>query len=95
MVIAYDMNPVSRYLISKMLRVDTATLVSLVSDTRVIPEFLGKDCKPEFIAPAVQDVLDNPTDQLQAMDATMSALGVGGEDPGLRAARAVLDGLAN
>lgn len=93
MVIAYDMNALSRFLISKMLRVDTATLVSLVSDTRVIPEFLGKDCQPEFIAPAVIEVLDNPLDQVNAMRETMEKLGSGGDDPGLRAARAVLDGL--
>ena len=94
MVIAYDMNPISRFLISRMLRVDTATLVSLVSDTRVIPEFLGKDCLPEFIVPAVLDVLNNPMDQVNAMRDTMNKLGAGGEDPGLRAARAVLNGLS-
>lgn len=93
MVIAYDMNPLSRYLITKMLRVDTATLVSLVSDTRVIPEFLGKDCQPQFIAPALLESLDNPSDQIEAMRLTMERLGAGGEAPGIRAARAVLDGL--
>ena len=71
MVIAYDMNAISRFLISRMLRVDTATLVSLVSNTRVIPEFLGKDCQPQFIAPAILDVLNNPMDQLEAMRVTM------------------------
>jgi len=93
MVIAYDMNPISRFLISRMLRVDTATLVSLVSDTRVIPEFLGKDCQPQFIAPAILDVLNNPMNQLEAMRLTMDRLGARGEEPGLRAAKAVLDGL--
>ena len=92
MVIAYDMNPVSRFLISRMLRVDTATLVSLVSETRVIPEFLGKDCQPEFITPAVLETLSNPIDQINAMRLTMQRLGAGGEPPGLRAAKAVLDG---
>ncbi len=93
MVIAYDMNAISRFLISRMLRVDTATLVSLVSNTRVIPEFLGKDCQPQFIAPAILDVLNNPMDQLEAMRETMEKLGAGGEEPGMRAAKAVLDGI--
>ena len=93
MVIAYDMNPVSRFFISRMLRVDTATLVSLVSETRVIPEFLGKDCRPEFITPAVLETLNNPIDQITAMRLTMQRLGAGSEPPGLRAAKAVLDGL--
>ncbi len=93
MVIAYDMNPLSRFLISRMLRVDTANLVSLVSETRVIPEFLGKDCQSEFIAPAVIETLNNPSPQISAMRITMERLGSGGEDPGMRAAKAVLNNL--
>jgi lipid-A-disaccharide synthase len=93
MVIAYDMNPLSRFLISRMLRVDTANLVSLVSETRVIPEFLGKDCQPEFIAPAVIETLNNPSPQISAMRITIERLGSGGEDPGMRAAKAVLNNL--
>ena len=90
MVIAYDLKPLSRFIISRMLKVDTLTLVNLVSETRVIPEFIGKDCRPELIAPAMRAVMDNPSPQLQAMDLTMDRLGRGGEAPGLRAAKAVL-----
>lgn len=90
MVIAYDLKPLSRFIISRMLRVDTLTLVNLVSETRVIPEFIGKACRPELIAPAMLGVMDNPSLQLAAMDLTMDRLGRGGEAPGLRAARAVL-----
>ncbi|MBU3259666.1 lipid-A-disaccharide synthase [Roseovarius sp. PS-C2] len=90
MVIAYDLKPLSRFIISRMLKVDTLTLVNLVSETRVIPEFIGKACRPELIAPAMLGVMDNPNPQLAAMDLTMDRLGRGGEAPGLRAARAVL-----
>ncbi|WP_106744297.1 lipid-A-disaccharide synthase [Yoonia maritima] len=90
MVIAYDMSWLSRIIISRMLLVDTVTLVNLVSDTRVIPEFIGKNCVPSKIADAVMSVLDDPSRQNQAMTVTMERLGRGGEAPGLRAARAVL-----
>jgi lipid-A-disaccharide synthase len=90
MVIAYDLKPLSRFIISRMLKVDTLTLVNLVSDTRVIPEFIGKQCRPELIAPAMLEVMNNSSPQLQAMDLTMDRLGRGGEAPGLRAAKAVL-----
>lgn len=93
MVIAYDMAWLSRIIISRMLLVDTVTLVNLVSDTRVIPEFVGKDCVPAPIADAVLRVLDDPTAQHAAMRDTMDKLGRGGDAPGVRAARAVLDGL--
>ena len=93
MVIAYDMSWLSRQIIGRMLLVDTVTLVNLVSGTRDIPEFIGKNCKPEAIAKAVLDVLEAPDRQLRAMDVTMERLGRDGEEPGLRAARAVLNGL--
>jgi lipid-A-disaccharide synthase len=95
MIIAYDMAWLSRIIISRMLLVDTVTLVNLVSDTRVIPEFVGKNCVPAPIADAVLRVLDDPTAQHVAMADTMVKLGLGGEAPGLRAAKAVLDGLAD
>ena len=90
MVIAYDMNWISRQIIRRMLKVDTVTLVNLVSETRVVPEFIGEACRPAPIAKAVLDALDDPLPQLDAMRLTMERLGQGGEDPGLRAARAVL-----
>jgi len=89
MVIAYDMNWLSRILIKRMLKTDTVTLVNLVSETRVVPEFLGARCVPENIAAGVLAVLDNPDDQQGAMDVTMQRLGRGDEAPGLRAARSV------
>jgi lipid-A-disaccharide synthase len=85
----------SRIIISRMLMVDTVTLVNLVSETRVVPEFIGKNCESGLIAQAVLDVLADPQAQQAAMTLTMERLGQGGEAPGLRAARAVLDRLPN
>lgn len=93
MVIAYDMSPLSRFIISRMMLVDTVTLVNLVSETRVVPEFIGKDCDSALIAAGIADVMAAPDLQRAAMALTMERLGRGGEAPGLRAARAVLDGL--
>ena len=94
MVIAYDMNWLSRQIIGRLVRVDTVTLVNLVSDTRAVPEFIGARCRPELIAPAVLSVLDAPDSQRAAMTLTMERLGRGGPPPGARAARAVLDGMS-
>jgi lipid-A-disaccharide synthase len=90
MVIAYDMAPLTLWLMRRMARIDTVTLVNLVSESRVVPEFIGELCRPGLIAPAVQAVLDDPTAQTHAMQLTMERLGKGGEPPGLRAARSVL-----
>ncbi|CUJ23669.1 lipid-A-disaccharide synthase [Cognatishimia activa] len=93
MVIAYDVSPISRMIFKRMLRIDTVTLANLITDTRVIPEHLAENCTVENIVPSVLDVLEQPDAQLQVVRDTMDKLGKGGEDPGLRAAKAVLDGL--
>ncbi|SIN90933.1 lipid-A-disaccharide synthase [Vannielia litorea] len=90
MVIAYDMNWLSRQIISRMLKVDTVTLVNLVAESRTIPEFIGADCKPAKIAEGLKAVMAAPGAQLEAMAITMDRLGRGAEPPGLRAARSVL-----
>ncbi len=96
MVIAYDMSWLSWQIMSRLARVDTVTLVNLVSGTRVIPEFLGPECEPQPIAAALAELLLDPVAreaQIDAMSDTMMKLGSAGEPPGIRAARAVLDGL--
>ncbi len=90
MVIAYDMHPLSWWLIKRMALIDTVTLVNLVSQTRTIPEFLGPACRPKAIAAALGALIDDSTPQSQAMAKTMTLLGKGAEPPGLRAARSVL-----
>ncbi len=94
MVIAYDMNLISRLIIARLLRVDSVNLVNLVSESRVVPEFIGKNCRAALIAPAMAKVLAAPKIQQEAMSLTMARLGAGGEAPGLRAARAVLQVIA-
>lgn len=96
MVIAYDMHPFSFWLMQRAALIDTVTLVNLVTDTRVVPEFLGPRCRAELVAPALLSLIeDAPAQvrQVQAMDLTMERLGRGAEAPGLRAARSVLSAL--
>lgn len=93
MVIAYDMHPATLWLMRRAALVDTVTLVNLVSETRVVPEFIGRHCRAERIAPALAAVLTDPSAQQAAMALTMERLGRGGEPPGLRAARSVLGAL--
>jgi len=95
-VIAYDMNWLTWQIMSRMAKIDTVTLTNLVSETRAVPEFLGPACQPLPIGAALLALLDQPQlreRQIEAMQQTMKALGAGGDAPGLRAARAVLDGL--
>ena len=94
MVIGYDMAPLTRFLMARMLRIDTVTLVNLVSETRAVPEFLGRECRAERMAPALAALLrDGPERAAQraAMAETMARLGRDGPPPGRRAADSVLE----
>ena len=89
MVIGYDANWLTVWLAKRLVRVETATLVNLVTETRAVPEFLAEDCTPARITPAVAALLDDPdaaAAQRAAANLTMQRLGRGGEAPGLRAA---------
>jgi len=91
MVSAYDLNWLSRIVIKRMVKIDTGNLINLVSDTRHVPEFVGDECRADLISAGLEKLIANPQPQLDAMADTMNLLGQGGEDPGLRAARAVLE----
>ncbi|MCB1363046.1 MAG: lipid-A-disaccharide synthase [Rhodobacteraceae bacterium] len=90
MLVAYRLNWLTWQIARAMVRLDTVTLVNLVSETRAVPECLGPDCRPDRIAARLAEVEVAPDAQAGAMALTMRRLGEGGEAPGLRAARAVL-----
>lgn len=93
MVIAYTFNWLTNKIIRRKALIDTVTLVNLVTDTRIVPEYLMEDCQPTPIATAMLEVLENPHEQQEASRLTMTRLGRGDQAPGTRAAQAVLDGL--
>ena len=72
---------------------DTGNLINLVTGTRKVPEVIGKDMTVDNVVAAMEQLLSDPTQQQDVMNQTMDLLGRGGEDPGLRAARAVLSRL--
>ncbi|SMO61076.1 lipid-A-disaccharide synthase [Paracoccus laeviglucosivorans] len=93
MVIGYDVAPLSRMIIGMLLKTDTVTLVNLVSETRVVPEYIGRKCQPGPMSQALLHLIEDPEArrvQHAAMALTMDRLGRGGEAPGLRAARSVM-----
>lgn len=97
MVIGYDANWLTAWLAKRLVKVETATLVNLVTGTRAVPEFLFEDCTAGRIRPAVERLLADPeavAAQVAVEDEAMRLLGRGGEPPGLRAARSVLAHLA-
>lgn len=97
MVIAYQANWMTTRMVKKLALIDTANLINIVTETRVIPEFLFENCRAELIAPAVLKLLRDPEarrQQVRACEATMELLGRGQADAGMRAAKSVLRAIA-
>ena len=72
------------------------TLINLLTGRKAIPEFLGPECRPDAISGALSELMESSEArclQIAAMAESLQELGLGGEDPGIRAARAVMGGL--
>ena len=96
MVIGYSASRLTEALVRRLALVDTATMVNLITGTRVVPEYLFEAFTADNLASAVAELLGDQAAQDVQRDAGMRAmemLGRGGDPPGLRAARSVLDAL--
>ena len=98
MVACYRASPLTAAMVRRLLTVDSANLVNLVSDSRVVPEFYQERARQVFVEPALATLLDDAAareGQRAAMREVMATLGGGDTDPpSARAARAVLRVLA-
>ncbi|CUX82371.1 MAG: lipid-A-disaccharide synthase LpxB [Roseibaca calidilacus] len=93
MVIGYDMAWLTQRIAERLIKLDTVTLVNLVSETRAVPEYLGRACTADNLAQGLRNLLADPArqaDQRAAMRLTMDRLGQGGDAPGYRAAASCL-----
>lgn len=93
MVVAYRLNQLTHLWLRPQIRVSYASLVNILLDRPVVPEFLQADCRPEKIAPALLELIEEST----AREAQIAGLAEGaaafdpvGEAPSLRAADAIL-----
>jgi|TARA_B100000959_G_scaffold278140_1_gene335973 lipid-A-disaccharide synthase len=92
-VIAYRTNPITAALVRRMLTIPRVALPNILASRQVIPEFLQENCKPEPIAAALAQLLDDPAQraaQQSELAHIAEMLGRGGVAPSLRAADAVL-----
>ncbi len=98
-VITYRVAPLTAFVATRFmgLKIKWATLVNMVLDRAVMPEFLQDRCRPELIAPAVAGLLDDAevrAARQAEMREGMHRLGYGGPSPSDRAAATVLDYIA-
>lgn len=98
-VITYRVASLTAFVATRFmgLKIKWATLVNMVMDRAVMPEFLQDDCVPDKISPALARMLDDAdardTRRLEMAEG-MRLLGYGGPSPSDRAAATILDFVA-
>jgi lipid-A-disaccharide synthase len=93
MVVAYRANWATTRMVKKLAQIDTANLINIVTDTRVVPEHLFENCTVDKITQSVTDLLNGQSQQKEALRDTMIALGQGQKDAHLWAAKSVLNAI--
>ena len=97
-VITYKVSRLSAFVATRFLGLSLkfVTLVNILVDEPVMPELLQDRCRPDELAEAVHHLLTDPTareSQVAGARRALAKLGLDGESPSLRAARAVLDAI--
>ena len=67
MVVAYKLSPLTGYLAHWLVKLHSVSLVNILVDKPVIPEFLNHYCTVHGIRHALTQVYNNPTPQIEAM----------------------------
>ncbi|MDE1174553.1 MAG: lipid-A-disaccharide synthase [Parvibaculaceae bacterium] len=94
MVIGYRIDGIAGSLVGRMLKVPSVVLVNLILDRPSVKEFLQYLCTVENLAAALKPLLGPTPERARALadlEDLRRIMGVGGEAPSRRAAKAVLE----
>lgn len=92
-VITYRINPITAWIVRRLIKVRFVHLVNIILDREVVPELLQESCRPDFLAAAIEDLLMDEARrrrQIEAYAEAVKQLGFGGPSPASRAAKVVL-----
>ena len=93
MIVCYRANPLTAAIARRVVTVPHVAMPNIIADRRAAPEFLQRDCSPQRLVPAVEQLLQDPDrqrDQIDSFSEIAARLGRGGPPPSERAAEAVL-----
>ncbi len=74
MVVAYRANPISAYMLKKMIQVKYVSIINLIMKEEVIPELLQENCTPHKLALAVEKLYRGSHIQLEQHEKAQAAL---------------------
>jgi lipid-A-disaccharide synthase len=73
-IIAYRVNPITAAIVRRLIKVRFVSLVNLLAERSVAPEFLQQDATPEALATALHTLLSTPAAAQAQRDAFQSVL---------------------
>ncbi|WP_426957765.1 lipid-A-disaccharide synthase [Muricoccus radiodurans] len=94
MAVGYKLNPITAAIIRRMAKVRYASIVNLLDDSEIIPEFLHERCNPDLLSAELHRLLTDASRVAAQREGFARVLGqlapAGGESPSAAAAEAVL-----
>lgn len=94
MVIAYKINFITHFLVSRMVKIQFANLINLISNREIIPEMLQDKCRADLLFYEMEKLLDDKNLAQKQIDDSATALklmGLGSaENPSFKAAKEIL-----
>ena len=97
-VIAYRVNAFTAAMAKRLIRVKFASIINLIANQGIIPEFIQEHCQPANLCTAVSTLLSDEKvrdTQKTAFTQAIASLGKGGPPPSDRAADTILPYLDN
>ena len=91
-VVMYKVGRLTGEIARRMIKVAYATIVNIVADKQIFPEFLQSRCRAELIAPAVLALLNDPAKAAEIgreARAVADDIAGSGDKPSVRAAQAI------
>ncbi len=91
-VVAYKVNPMSAYMMRRMIRIKSVNLVNILLDNEVIPELLQEDCEAGYIVDNLMAALADPKDLVGGCSEAIAMLkGEGEVAPSALAAQEIME----
>jgi lipid-A-disaccharide synthase len=94
MIVAYKINALTHFIVKRMVKIQFANLVNLISNCEIIPEMLQKKCEGKKIAKILQQLMDDKNLAQKQITESQQALELMGlsskENSSQKAAREIL-----
>ena len=94
MVVGYRVPKTTEFLIRRLVRVRSFTLINLIVGRKAVPELMQERCTGPRLADRLEAEMRDGAAQQAAFDEAFASFGTGGAPPSVRAARGVLTAIA-